>query len=212
MPSRPCQFCGAAFSNDGDLNLHLSFIHSVGGLPPGVVITPRPLGFGAAIQLHNQLNPQAPLGSTLDLVVKDNAYNYTNRRTFLSNITFPNLMASLAQMSSPIAGHYILGRTTGFTLNDGQWWFVLVGRQPNQRKGPTSLRDTVFLATMRSELMTSSQWDHALIWHVRLSPLAPDEVGFDRHEQSLQDPNAAAALLANAQNQPAVNQVGSGSC
>ena len=167
MPSRPCNICGVLFNNDGDLNRHIQFMHNAGGPPPGVVVTPRPLGFGATIQMHNQINPQAPLGSTVDLLVEDNAYNYSSRRSFLSTVTFPNMLVSLAEMSAPIAGHYIPGRTTGFTPSDGQWWFVLIGRQPNQRRGPTSLRDTVFLATMRSELMTASQWSYALVWHVR---------------------------------------------
>lgn len=169
MPSQPCNICGILFSNDRDLNRHFQFIHNVSRPPPGVVVTPRPLGFGATIQMHNQVNPQAPLGSTFDLLVEDNACNYSRRRSFHSTITFPNIMASLAEMSAPIAGHYIPGRTTGFTPGDGQWWFVLIGRQPNRRRGPTSLRDTVFLATMRSELMTASQWAYASVWHVRWS-------------------------------------------
>lgn len=80
--------------------------------------------------------------------------------------------ALLESASAPIAGAYVPGRTTGFILKDGSWWFALVDHEGTREDRWRVLTSNLFYQAMISELMThQSVWRHALVWHVR--PTSP---------------------------------------
>lgn len=82
------------------------------------------------------------------------------------NEQFDDFIERMRQASIPIAGEYISGRITGFTLEDGPWRYVLVDKK-RMRGVKNELTSKLLYLAMVSELVKAwTPWDHVVIWHV----------------------------------------------
>lgn len=82
---------------------------------------------------------------------------------------FKDFMERMRQVSIPIAGAYMPGRMTGFTLADGAWYYALVDKK-RVKNVKIELTGKLRYLAMVSELVKAwTPWDHAVIWHVSVS-------------------------------------------
>ncbi|MCJ1362886.1 hypothetical protein MMC16_001992 [Acarospora aff. strigata] len=83
-----------------------------------------------------------------------------------TNTPWVNFTALMEAVSAPVAGAYIPGRTTGFTLADGAWRYALVDREGVRDDRWRPLTSNLCYQAMISELMARSViWRHALLRH-----------------------------------------------
>lgn len=83
---------------------------------------------------------------------------------------WPSFIALLQGASAPVAGEYIPGRKTGFTLEDGPWKYALVNREFIREDRWRVLTSNLLYQAMISELMIhSATWRHVLVCHVSLA-------------------------------------------
>jgi len=103
---------------------------------------------------------------TFTLIFEGTAQNASASMKVPHNEQFDDFMERMRQASIPIAGAYISGRTTGFTLADGPWRYALVDKK-RMRGVRNELTSKLLYLAMVSELVKVwTPWDHVVIWHV----------------------------------------------
>lgn len=109
------------------------------------------------------------------IVFEAKGHHFTQRLLIPSTETFPQFLQRMANASARVAGKYILGRTTGFQESDeGGWKYSLVNRKTGMETPGGGLRSTLFYQAMISQLLKAkSEFNYALVWHVRFSSCSP---------------------------------------
>ncbi|MCJ1231459.1 hypothetical protein MMC12_008136 [Toensbergia leucococca] len=93
------------------------------------------------------------------------ARDVNQRMQFASNTPFQAFLQRLEMVSASVAST-ISGRSTGFTLADGPWWYSLVNRQHVKETVRKPLTSMLFYQAMVSELLrVPTPWILAVVSH-----------------------------------------------
>ncbi len=123
------------------------------------------------------VNPQA---HKFVVIYESQEMQVQQRLEVPTGTSWESFTALLQGASAPVAGAYIPGRSTGFTLEDGPWKYALVDRDFVRVDRWRVLTSNLLYRAMISELMTHSAiWSHALVCHVSLTVR---QRGVGRHE------------------------------
>ena len=96
------------------------------------------------------------------------ARDVNQRMQFASNTPFQAFLQRLEMVSASVAST-ISGRSTGFTLADGPWWYSLVNRQHVKETVRKPLTSMLFYQAMVSELLrVPTPWILAVVSHVSI--------------------------------------------
>lgn len=113
--------------------------------------------------------PVSPRAYKFVVIFESQAAQIQQRLEVPTSTLWPSFVVLLQGASAPVAGTYIAGRRTGFTLDDGPWKYALVDHQGVREDRWRPLTSNLFYQAMISELMThSAVWRHVLVCHVIL--------------------------------------------
>ena len=99
-------------------------------------------------------------------------YNATQRFLIPSTEIYAAFLTRMAEASAAIANFFILGRTTGFTKDDGAWRYSLVDQKGREQQGEALTSNILYQAMISELLKVTKEWKYALIWHVSSVPTA----------------------------------------
>lgn len=103
---------------------------------------------------------------TFTVISEATAQNESISMKVPHNEQFHDFMERMRQASIPVAGEYMSGRTTGFTLADGPWRYALVDKKRLRDVGKDLTSKLLYLAMVSELVKAWTPWDHVVVWHV----------------------------------------------